>query len=80
MYPPAYGARKVPGWAILRFDVAPWGLVGNIEVLASQPSDAFGVAARCLVANARPSPPASGYRGCLIPVIYAIPEPVEEDY
>ncbi len=80
MYPPAYGARKVPGWAILRFDVAPWGLVGNIEVLASQPSDAFGVAARCLVANARPSPPASGCRGCLVPVIYKIPEPAEEDY
>lgn len=79
MYPPAYAARKVPGWAILRFDVAPWGAVGNIEVLASQPSDAFGAAARNLVANARPNPPASGYRGCLVPVIYAIPDAVEGD-
>jgi len=79
MYPPAYAARKVTGWAILRFDVAPWGAVGNIEVLASQPSDAFGAAARNLVASARPNPPASGYRGCLVPVTYAIPDAVEGD-
>ena len=78
LYPPVYAARKVGGWAILRFDVAPWGAVGNVEVLASQPSDAFGVAARNLVANARPTPPATGYRGCIVPVLYAVPPPVED--
>lgn len=80
MYPPVYAARKVGGWALIRFDVAPWGAVGNIEVLASQPSDAFGLAARNLVSAARPTPPASGYRGCIVPVIYAVPPPVEDTY
>ncbi len=72
-YPPAYGKRRVAGWAILRFDVAPWGQVGAIEVLASQPSAAFGEAARNLLSGARPTPPPSGYRGCVVPILYAIP-------
>ena len=74
-YPRAYAARKVGGWAYLRFDVAPWGQVGNVEVLASEPTAAFGEAARSLLWSARPSAPAQGYRGCVVPVVYAIPEP-----
>jgi TonB family protein len=72
-FPPAYAQRGVAGWAIIRFDVAPWGQIGNVEILASQPSEAFGLAARDLVQSARPSAPATGYRGCLVPVLYAIP-------
>jgi len=74
-YPRAYAARKVAGWAYLSFDVAPWGQIGNIQVLDSQPSAAFGQAAQSLLWSARPKPPAEGYRGCVVPVIYAIPEP-----
>jgi TonB family protein len=74
-YPRAYAARKVAGWAYLRFDVAPWGQVGNVEVLASEPSAAFGEAARGLLWSAHPTAPAQGYRGCVVPVVYAIPEP-----
>lgn len=80
LYPPAYGKRRVAGWAIVRFDVAPWGQVGAVEVLAAQPSAAFGDAARGLVQSARPTPPASGYRGCIVPIVYAIPPVVDEDY
>jgi TonB family protein len=72
-FPAAYAKRRVGGWAILRFDVAPWGQVGAIEVLASQPSAAFGDAARVMIMSARPTPPSSGYRGCIVPVVYAIP-------
>lgn len=79
-YPPAYSKRRVSGWAIVRFDVAPWGQVGAVEVLAAQPSAAFGDAARGLVQSARPSPPASGYRGCIVPLVYAIPPVADEDY
>jgi TonB family protein len=77
-FPPAYAARGVAGWAIVRFDVAPWGQIGNVEVVASQPSDAFGMAARNLVQSARPSAPATGYRGCLVPIVYAIPAPIDD--
>lgn len=72
-YPPPFGKRRVAGWAILRFDVAPWGQVGAVEILASQPAAQFGEAARMLLQGARPSPPATGYRGCVVPMIYAIP-------
>jgi TonB family protein len=78
-FPPAYAKRGVAGWAIVRFDVAPWGQIGNVEVVASQPSEAFGMTARNLVSSARPSAPATGYRGCLIPIIYAIPDVAEEE-
>lgn len=74
-YPRAYSDRKVEGWAYLRFDVAPWGQVGNIQVIASEPTAAFGDAARNMLWGARPAAPAEGYRGCLVPVIYATPDP-----
>ena len=74
-YPRPYAARKVAGWAYLRFDVAPWGQIGNVQVVASEPSAAFGDAARGMLWTAKPKPPPEGYRGCLVPVIYAIPDP-----
>lgn len=72
-FPPAFIKRRVAGWAMLRFDVAPWGQIGAIEVIAAQPTQAFGEAGRSLLMGARPSPPATGYRGCVAPIIYAIP-------
>jgi TonB family protein len=80
MYPPAFGKRRVAGWAILRFDVAPWGQVGAVEVLAAQPSDVFGNYARNLLQGARPNPPPTGYRGCVVPIVFAIPPVPEDDY
>lgn len=77
-FPPVYAAHGVTGWAIVRFDVAPWGQIGNVEVVASQPTEAFGAAARGLIQNARPAAPATGYRGCLAPVVYDIPAPEED--
>lgn len=79
-YPPAFGKRRVAGWAILRFDVAPWGQVGAIEVLAAQPAETFGVYARNLLQSARPTPPSTGYRGCVVPISFAIPAIADEDY
>lgn len=79
-YPPAFGKQRVAGWAILRFDVAPWGQVGAVEVLAAQPTETFGVYARNLLQGARPTPPPSGYRGCVVPIIYAIPVLPDDEY
>ncbi|WP_184721999.1 TonB family protein [Caulobacter sp.] len=78
-YPSAYDKRRVAGWAIVRFDVAPWGQVGAVEVLAAQPSAAFGDTARNLVLSARPNAPASGYHGCVLPITYAIPPAPDDD-
>jgi TonB family protein len=78
-YPPAFARRRVGGWAIIRFDVAPWGEVGAVEVLAAQPTQAFGSPAQSLVRSARPKPSATGYHGCIVPIIYAIPPETDED-
>ncbi|MBO9545758.1 TonB family protein [Caulobacter sp.] len=80
MYPPAFGKRRVAGWAMLRFDVAPWGQVGAVEVLAAQPSEIFGNYARNMLNGARPTAPPTGYRGCVVPIVFAIPAIPEDDY
>ncbi len=77
-YPQAFSNRRVGGWAIVRFDVAPWGQIGAIEVLASQPTPAFGQAAHMLVNSARPKPRPAGYHGCIVPIIYQIPPDSDE--
>ena len=80
-YPPPYAERRVGGWAIVRFDVAPWGQVGSVEVLAAQPTPAFGAAAYDLMQRIKvPAPPSGGYRGCVMPILYATPAIVDEDY
>lgn len=79
-FPPAFAKRRVAGWAIMRFDVAPWGQIGSVEVVAAQPTTLLGEWARGLVMGARPAPPPTGYRGCLLPVIYAIPTIPEDEY
>ncbi len=52
-YPPAYNRRSIEGWAIVAFDVAPWGETGNVRVVASQPTADFGTQAASLVRDAR---------------------------
>lgn len=77
-FPPAFARQRVGGWAIVRFDVAPWGEIGAVEVLAAQPTQAFGSPAQILVRQARPKPRPTGYHGCIVPIIYAIPPETEE--
>lgn len=72
-YPPAYGNRRVGGWAVVRFDVTPAGQIGPVQVLASQPTPAFGVAAVELMQRVKPAGEAAGSRGCVMPIIYALP-------
>jgi len=79
-FPPAFAKQRVGGRALLRFDVAPWGQIGAVEVLEAQPAAAFGDAARMLLMSARPKAPPTGYRGCVVPIIYAIPAIPEDEY
>lgn len=64
-YPPAWNRRRIEGWAVVQFDVAPWGEVGNSRVLASEPAAAFGQQAMQVVRSARRAPSPTGASGCI---------------
>lgn len=55
-FPRAFLRRGVEGWAIVRFDIATWGAIGNVEVLQSQPADTFGHQAQRIIQQGRASP------------------------
>ncbi|MBX3594213.1 energy transducer TonB [Sphingomonas sp.] len=69
-YPTAYRRRAVEGWAIIGFDIAPWGATGNVRVLASAPSVSLGEPARRSVASARAATSTTGARGCVTRVLF----------
>ncbi len=67
-----FRARGIEGWALVRFDIAPWGEVGSVEVIDAQPAAAFGEAARRIVAGGRGSPGPGAVR-CIQPVEFRVP-------
>ena len=72
-FPAAFRRRGIEGWAVVRFDVAPWGETGDVEVLASEPADAFGKAAARLIASARKAKAGRGDVGCVEKVLFKMP-------
>ena len=74
VYPANYTARSIEGWAMVTFDVAPWGEIGNVRAQAAQPTADFGTAAENMLraATFRPGP---GYVGCIERVRYVIGKP-----
>lgn len=64
-YPDNWRRRSIEGWAIVAFDVAPWGEPGNVRAVASAPSDEFGAQAVRIVATARKPASTTGYTGCV---------------
>ncbi|GGB29832.1 hypothetical protein GCM10011380_19150 [Sphingomonas metalli] len=64
-YPSAFQRRGIEGWAIVAYDVAPWGEPGNIRVLASEPADTFGQQAEQVIRSARKPPSDRGAVGCI---------------
>lgn len=71
-YPGAWNRRSIEGWAIVQYDVAPWGDVGNVRALASEPAEAFGVQAEAVVRSARRLPSPTGATGCIERVHFRI--------
>jgi TonB family protein len=71
-YPEPYRQRAIEGWAVVRYDVAPWGELGEIKVLAAEPSVEFGEAAVNVLRRARFKPLASGLTGCVDRVRFRI--------
>lgn len=72
-YPDAFRRRSIEGWAVIGFDLAPWGTPGEIKILASEPAQAFGQQARSIIQSARAKPSASGARGCVTKINFRMP-------
>jgi TonB family protein len=72
-YPRAFGRRGIEGAAVIGYDTAPWGAVGNVSVLSSEPDEAFGDTARNALSNARVVESGSGRRGCVQRVQFKLP-------
>ena len=77
VFPAAWNRRKIEGWAILAYDVAPWGATGNIRVLAAEPSAEFGTDATNVIRAATKPKSSSGYTDCVERVRYRIALPGE---
>jgi outer membrane biosynthesis protein TonB len=65
VFPPGFTRRSIEGWAIIRFDVAPWGATGDVSVAAAEPAAAFGETAKSIVARATKAPSKRGFSGCV---------------
>ena len=71
-YPRAYSERMIEGWAVIRYDVASWGEIGNLEIVDAQPSMDFGVAAKRMLERASKEP-GDALSGCVDVVRYVMP-------
>lgn len=75
-YPRAFADRAIEGWALVRFDTATWGQVGNVAVIDAQPAEAFGEAGRRTVQSGRADPGFTAGVRCVVPVRYRMPQSV----
>ena len=71
-FPEAYRRRAIEGWAVITYDVAPWGEIGNVRVAAAQPSDEFGREAMNVIRTAK-VPTTQGFVGCVDRVKFKMP-------
>jgi TonB family protein len=72
VFPPTLERRRLEGWAVLSYDVAPWGEVGNVRVLAAEPAARFGTHAVNLMRTARQNPGVGG-TGCTYRFRFLLP-------
>jgi outer membrane biosynthesis protein TonB len=71
-FPEAFRRRSVLGWAIVRFDIAPWGDVGNVKALVAEPAAGFGTQAESVVRAAKADSSKTGYSGCVTRVMFKL--------
>lgn len=72
-FPANFERRRIEGWAMITYDVAPWGGLGNIRVLASEPSSEFGEAAERGLRGAAKAASPAGRTGCVDRILYKLP-------
>jgi len=78
-FPRAFRERGVEGWALVRFDLATWGQVGNVEVIDAQPAAVFGASGRRTIQAGRATPSLSHGVRCVVPVRYVTPKAPTEN-
>lgn len=78
VFPAGFEGRRIEGWAVLRYDVAPWGETANVVVVAAEPSARFGSQAADIVRTARATPSSTGATGCIDRVVFRLPATGEE--
>jgi TonB family protein len=81
-FPAAFQSRRIEGWAVIAYDVAPWGQRGNARIVASEPAAVFGEVASGPVLSLRQTASPTGGTGCIEVVRFAMPpmgEDAEED-
>ena len=71
-FPETYRRRGVEGWAVIGYDVAPWGATGNVRVIASEPSEQIGAAALNVVRLATKESSPQGYVICVTRVRFVM--------
>lgn len=71
-YPERYRRRSIEGWALIAYDVAPWGQTGNVRVLSAEPAAAFGDYAKRVIESASKPKSTAGYIGCVERVRFAM--------
>lgn len=82
IFPEPYRRRAIEGWAIVSYDVASWGEIGNVKVLEAQPSEDFGKQAVRMMENAEARTSGQGMTGCVDRIRFVMnaprPEPEED--
>lgn len=71
-FPEPFRRRSIEGWAVVSYDVAPWGELGNLKVIAAQPASDFGESAITVLRSARFKVSTQGYTGCVDRVRFKI--------
>jgi hypothetical protein len=77
VYPLAFQRRSIEGWAVIGYDVAPWGDTGNVRVLAAEPAAAFGEQGVNVIRSARRAASSAGATGCVERVMFRMGRPGE---
>jgi TonB family protein len=72
VYPENFRRRDIEGWAVIAFDLAPWGAVGNVKIVDAEPAAEFGEAARQIILSSTATPSNQGYSNCVARVRYAM--------
>jgi len=72
VYPENFRRRYIEGWAVIAFDLAPWGAVGNAKVVVAEPAAEFGEAGQRIVLGSTAAVSKQGYINCGVKVRYAM--------
>jgi hypothetical protein len=78
-YPDRFRKRYIEGWAVIVFDVAPWGSTGNVRIAAAEPAAEFGIAAKQVVEVRKVKNAGQGYTGCVERVRFRMSKPKTEE-